>query len=120
MDMTAELNDEWLESLLAGLGRTGDEVAGTLRDAGSRGTPTDIYGDPVAAYVGERVRRLLPEAADIEVAATADEVVVCVYTIFPDYASREVAARTPEAVEDFMVRFDAREDYRDLEPDLAA
>jgi hypothetical protein len=120
MDMTAELSDEWLESLLTALGGTGDEVAGTLRDAGSRGTPTDIYSDPVAAYVGERVRRLLPEASDIEVAATADEVVVCVYMLFPDYGSREVASRTPEAVEDFMDRFDAGEDYRDLEPGLAA
>jgi hypothetical protein len=120
MELTEKLNDDWLTSLLADLGGTGDEVAGTLRSAGAQGTPADIHNDPVAAYVAARVRGLLPETADIEVAATADEVVVGVYTVFPDFSSREVSAPTPDAVEDFMDRFDALEDYRDLEPGLAA
>jgi hypothetical protein len=120
MDMTDKLSNDWLGCLLDGLGSTGDEVARTLRGAGARGIPADIHNDPVAAYVAARVRRLLPEAADIEVAATSEEVVVGVNIVFPEFGSREVSAATPCAVEDFMDRFDALEDYRDLQPGLVA
>jgi len=120
METREELSDHWLASLLSALGGTGDEVAGSLRSAGARGTPADFRNDPVAAYVAAQVRGLLPETADVDVAATAEEVVVGVYTVFPDFGSLELSAPTPDPVEDFMDRFDALEDYRDLEPGRAA
>jgi hypothetical protein len=121
MTTSPTLNTTWLVSVLDGLGGTGDEVADTLRKAGARGTPKDIWSDPVAVYVGRHALDLVPPGTEIEVAVTAEEVVVSIPATPPGtHDTREVAATTPSPVEDFLDRFDADEDYGDLAEALCA
>lgn len=115
MTTSTQLSTTWLASLLNSLGSTGDEVAATLRKASVKGIPADIWKDPVAVYISARTRDLAPPDAEIEVVVTAEEIVVSVTaaSAAPDH-DHEVTASTPDAVEDFLDRFDADEDYNDL------
>jgi hypothetical protein len=115
MTTSTELSTTWLVSLLNSLGSTGDEVAATLRKASVKGTPASIWNDPVAVYISARTRDLVPPDTVIEVVVTAEEIVVSatVASASPD-DRHEVTASTPGAVEDFLDRFDAGEDYHDL------
>jgi hypothetical protein len=115
MTISTALPADWLAPVLASLGSTGDEVARTLRKAGATGTPTDIFNDPVADYIRTWARDLVPAGSTIEAVVTAEEVVVSVTASsygLDDH--QEFTAGTPDAVEDFLDRFDAREDYQDL------
>lgn len=115
MTTNTELNTAWLVSLLSGLGSTSDEVADTLRAAGAKGVPTDIWNDPVAVYIRARTRSVATPGAAIEVVVTVEEIVVSITTSSDNPDDRhEVSASTPDAVEDFLDRFDAGEDYNDL------
>jgi hypothetical protein len=77
--------------------------------------PADIWKDPVAVYISARMRGLVPPDAGIEVVVTAEEIVVSVAAASAGPDNRhEVTASTPDAVEDFLDRFDAGEDYNDL------
>lgn len=115
MTTNTELSTAWLVSLLSSLGSTGDEVARTLRAAAATGVTTDIWNDPVAVCIRARARGMVAPASDIEVVVTVDEIVVSVATASADpYDRHEVSASTPDAVEDFLDRFDAGEDYNDL------
>ncbi len=100
---------------LAGLGTTGDEVAQTLRECGATGTPTDIWDDPVASYIRRRTCDLVGPDALVVVMVTSDDIMVTTAStsLDPD-ACQELLAETPEAVDDFLTRFDAGEDYQDL------
>lgn len=113
MTIHTELNNGWLTSLLNGLGSTGDEVADALRDAQVTGTPADIWNDPVAVYIGVLARRLLsaPEI-DILVVVTDEEVLLAITA--PSTDPHEISANIPDAVEDFLYRFDSGQDYSDL------
>jgi len=105
----------WLAGVLSGLGATGDEVAQTLREGGATGTPTDIWDDPVASYIRRRVRDLAGPDALVAVMVTSDDVMVTTAaTSLDPGACQELLAETPEAVDDFLTRFDAGEDYQDL------
>lgn len=115
MTINTELNTAWLVSVLSDLGSTGDGVADTLRKASDKGVPTDIQNDPIAVYIGSRTRDLVLPGTEVEVVVTADEVVVSVATSSSDPDDRhEVSASTPAAIEDFLDRFDADEDYSGL------
>lgn len=114
MTRSTALNAEWLTSQLANLGTTGDEVADTLRKAGVKGTPTDIWHDPVAVYIGVRVRQLVPPDTAVQVAVTTEEIVVNITSASDPDGPREISAITPDPVEDLLDRFDALEDYLDL------
>jgi hypothetical protein len=118
MTTNTVLSADWLAAILASLGSTGDEVARTLRKAGATGIPADILNDPVAHYVRTWARGLTPPESIVEVVVTAEEVVVSSTTSSdgPD-DHREITADTPGPVEDFLDRFDAREDYQDLARD---
>jgi len=115
MTTSTTLSTAWLVSLLDSLGSTGDEIADALRTAGVKGTPADIWNDPVAVYIGAQTRGLAPAGTEVEVVVTAEEVVVSLLTASPGSDDRQdVTASTPGAVEDFLDRFDTGEDYRDL------
>jgi hypothetical protein len=114
MTTSTALSPDWLEKLLASLGSTGDEVAQALRADGATGIPTDIWNDPVATYIRARVRDLVVPGSQITVMVTDDDIAVIISTP-PDPGDRqEVLATTPSAIEDFIDRFDAGDDYWDL------
>lgn len=115
MTINTELTTAWLASVLSDLGSTGDEVAETLRKASVKGIPADILNDPVAVYIGSRTRDLVLPGTEVKVVVPADEVVVSVAASSADPDDHhEVSASTPAAVEDFLDRFDAGEDYGSL------
>ena len=109
------LSPDWLALVLRGLGRTGDEVARTLRQAGATGTPAGIWDDPVAAYIRARTRDLMAADSLVAVMVTADDVAVATISAWLDPDDhQEVLTETPGPVGDFLDRFDAGEDYQDL------
>jgi hypothetical protein len=105
----------WLAEVLAGLGTTGDEVAQTLRECEATGTPADIWDDPVASYIRKRAGDLAGPDALVVVMVTSDDIMVTTASTSLDPgACQELLAETPDAVDDFLTRFDAGEDYQDL------
>jgi hypothetical protein len=114
MTTSTALSPDWLERLLASLGSTGDEVAQTLRAEEATGTPTDIWNDPVAACIRARTRDFVAPGSQIAVMVTTDDVAVIISPSPAPDGPLEVLAATPSAIEDFIDRFDAGEDYQDL------
>ena len=115
MTTSTALSSEWLAMVLGSLGRTGDEVAQSLRQGGMTGIPSDVWDDPVATYVRTLTRALVAPDSLVAVMVTTDDVAISTIgaTLDPgDY--QEVLVETPGPVEDFIDRFDAGEDYQDL------
>jgi hypothetical protein len=112
--MTARtvLTRKWLKQLLHELGTTADEVAATLRAAGVKGSLTDCHDCPGARYIAVKARALIPAAELVTVTLTADRAVLGITREGTDYY-REVTARTPGALEDFLDSFDSG-GYNDL------
>lgn len=103
---------KWLKQLLRGLGTTADEVAATLRAAGIKGSRIDAHDCPGARYIAMRTRELIPTPDLATVTLTADKTVIGITRAGTDFY-REVKARTPGALEDFLDGFDGH-DYDDL------
>jgi hypothetical protein len=114
MTTSTALSPNWLENLLASLGSTGDEVAQTLRAEGATGITTDIWDDPVSACIRARTRDLVAPGSQVAVMVTTDDIAVIISDSPGPDARQEVLAATPGAIEDFIDRFDAGEDYQDL------
>jgi hypothetical protein len=115
MTTSPALSSDWLAMVLGSLGRTGDEVARSLRRGGATGTPTDIWDDPVATYIRARTRARVAPDSLVAVMVTADDVAVsAISTSLDPDDYQEVLVETPGPVEDFIDRFDAGEDYQDL------
>ena len=114
MTASTALSPDWLEKLLASLGSTGDEVAQTLRAEEATGVPTDIWDDPVSACIRARTRDLVAPESQIAVMVTTDDIAVIIGAWSDPDGHLEVLAATPGAIEDFIDRFDAGEDYQDL------
>jgi hypothetical protein len=114
MTTSTALSPDWLEKLLASLGSSGDEVAQTLRAEEATGIPTDIWDDPVATCIRTRTRDLVAPGSPVAVMVTADDVAVIISSPLDLDNRQEVLAATPSAIEDFIDRFDAGEDYQDL------
>jgi hypothetical protein len=104
MNTSTILTAGWLASLLASMGGSGDEVAGTLGAAGARGVPADPLHDPAAVYVAARLRELACTDDLVEAAVTTDEVVLSVTPADSADGGLEVTAATPGALEDFLPR----------------
>jgi hypothetical protein len=113
MTTPTPLTAQWLENLLAGLGSTADEVAATLRTAGIKGVRTDVHDCPGARYIAAKARELVTPDCQVAVTLTHELTVIAITAASPD-DYQEVSASTPEAVEDFLGRFDDGQ-YGDLE-----
>jgi hypothetical protein len=114
------LTKKWLKRLLHELGTTADEVAGTLRAAGIKGTRTDVRDCPGARYITLKARAFVTAPDLVTVTLTADRAVIGITRAGTDYY-REVKARTPGALEDFLDGFDGGSgDYNDLAEELPA
>lgn len=118
MTTRTALTRKWLESLLAGLGSTADEVAATLRAAGIKGFRTHCHDCPGARYIASKARELIPATDQVTVTLTADETVIAITRPGTDHY-QEVKTSTPAALEDFLDGFDAGE-YDDLAETPAA
>lgn len=112
MTVSTPLTSKWLTSVLADIGGTADEVAATLRETGVKGHPANCHDCPGARYIALRARELLPPADRVAVTLTGEIVVIGITPASADQY-REVAASTPEALEDFIDGFDSGE-YHDL------
>jgi hypothetical protein len=106
------LTRKWLRKLLRGLGTSADEVVATLRAAGVTGTRTDAHDCPGAGYITLKAREILPATDRVTVTLTADKAVIAITRADTSYY-RDIKARTPEALEDFLDGFDSG-DYADL------
>ncbi len=106
------LTRKWLRNLLRGLGATAEEVAATLHAVGVKGSRTDAHDCPGAGYIAMKAREILPATDLATVTLTADKAVIGITRTGTSYY-REVRARTPEALEDFLDGFDSG-DYDDL------
>lgn len=116
MTQNPALTPEWLHALLAGLGSTPDEVADTLRAAGLKGHRLSPDDDPAARYITARAREILPAGTNVTAIVSDGEAIV-----FADgTGSCDVSAEIPGPLEDFLVRFDSEEGYRDLAETPAA
>jgi hypothetical protein len=111
MTTRTALTRKWLKSLLTGLGSTADEVAATLRAAGIKGYHTDCHDCPGARYIASKASELA-RADKVTVTLTAEQAVIGITRDDTD-RYREVKARTPGALEDFLDGFDSGE-YDDL------
>lgn len=105
MTPSTALTEEWLRSLLTGLGNTADEVAATLRTAGVKGNRADAHDCPVARFIAAQARELVATAGQVTVTLTAEQAVIGI-TVAGSGDYREVTAGTPSAVEDFLDSFD--------------
>lgn len=113
MTTPTPLTAQWLQNLLTGLGSAADEVAAALRTAGIKGVRTDAHDCPGARYAAAKARELVAPDCQVAVTLTQEQTVIGITTASPD-DYQEVSASTPEAVEDFLSRFDDGQ-YGDLE-----
>jgi peptidoglycan/LPS O-acetylase OafA/YrhL len=119
MSTTGEppLGKEWLSTTLTELGSTADEVAASLRTAKITGRPYDPEKCPVARYVTQRARNILPT---VLVTVTIGSIAGLTIQQGGGIAYPRVEVPLTRAVSDFVCAFDQGDAYADLVEDQAA
>lgn len=103
-ELTTEALAELVRAALAGLGKTADQVAETLRTAGIVGAREDGCACPVALYLAREVPELKGEFGQFR--WNVDRKGVSADTVW--------VLDHPVAVWQFITAFDLRDDYEDL------
>ncbi|GAA4100924.1 hypothetical protein [Actinomadura miaoliensis] len=105
MSMSSDtISEQRLAELLMSLGETADQVAAALRRAKIVGRQSSAYQCPLARYIAERTRQLVPSAR-INVRVCAGEVAVEIHQ--PDTDEyQEITVAQPKAAKDFVKSFD--------------